>query len=108
MKPTRDRPAFRKHIGAGDGQQLILDGRSAAMKRWAALMVMSAIVTLSSLHGSHGQAHATSHRAHDLAIMAVQPGHQRIDVGGYLLHIYCVGQGHPTVIMESGSGGDFL
>src|SRR5215207_8425940 len=29
------------------------------------------------------------------------PG-QLIDVGGYQLHIHCVGQGSPTVILESG------
>lgn len=35
------------------------------------------------------------------------PG-QRIDVGGYSLHLYCVGEnteGRPTVILESGLGG---
>lgn len=28
------------------------------------------------------------------------PG-QLVDVGGYRLHIYCVGQGSPTVILEA-------
>ncbi|MBA3469317.1 MAG: alpha/beta hydrolase [Herpetosiphonaceae bacterium] len=35
------------------------------------------------------------------------PG-QRIDIGGYALHIYCSGQGGPTVILESGLGSDSL
>src|SRR5262245_24932499 len=37
----------------------------------------------------------------------VPPG-QMVDVGGYKLHIYCVGQnppGYPTVILEQGLGG---
>ena len=32
------------------------------------------------------------------------PG-QLIDVGGYRLHIYCVGEGSPTVVMEAGMSG---
>ena len=28
------------------------------------------------------------------------PGHL-VDVGGYRLHIYCIGQGSPTVILEA-------
>ena len=31
------------------------------------------------------------------------PG-RMIDVGGYRLHIYCAGEGRPTVIMEAGLG----
>lgn len=33
------------------------------------------------------------------------PG-QRIDVGGYQLHLYCLGQGDPTVILIHGLGGN--
>jgi pimeloyl-ACP methyl ester carboxylesterase len=33
-----------------------------------------------------------------------QPPGQMVDVGGYRLHIYCIGEGSPTVIMESGNG----
>lgn len=39
---------------------------------------------------------------------ALPPPGQMVDVGGYRLHIYCVGQntdGSPTVILESGLGG---
>lgn len=32
------------------------------------------------------------------------PG-QLIDVGGYRLHIYCVGEGSPTIVMEAGMSG---
>jgi pimeloyl-ACP methyl ester carboxylesterase len=30
---------------------------------------------------------------------------QRVDVGGYRLHIYCVGEGSPTVLLDAGLGG---
>jgi len=32
------------------------------------------------------------------------PPGQLIDLGGYRLHIYCIGEGSPTVILEAGSG----
>jgi pimeloyl-ACP methyl ester carboxylesterase len=35
------------------------------------------------------------------------PG-QRIDVGGYKMHIVCAGQGSPTVILESGLGDTYV
>ena len=31
-----------------------------------------------------------------------------VDVGGYRLHLHCVGEGSPTVIMEAGGGGNVL
>lgn len=31
------------------------------------------------------------------------PG-QRVDVGGYSLHIYCTGEGSPTVVVDAGNG----
>jgi pimeloyl-ACP methyl ester carboxylesterase len=33
------------------------------------------------------------------------PPGQMVDVGGYQMHIYCVGEGSPTLILESGAGG---
>jgi len=33
------------------------------------------------------------------------PPGQLVDVGGYRLHIFCLGHGEPTVILESGLGG---
>jgi pimeloyl-ACP methyl ester carboxylesterase len=35
------------------------------------------------------------------------PG-QLVDVGGYRMHIYCTGQGSPTVILEAGTGDSLL
>ncbi len=32
------------------------------------------------------------------------PG-QRVDVGGYRLHVHCVGEGSPTVVLDAGLGG---
>jgi pimeloyl-ACP methyl ester carboxylesterase len=32
------------------------------------------------------------------------PPGQRIDVGGYSLHLYCLGEGSPTVILDAGGG----
>ena len=32
------------------------------------------------------------------------PG-QRVDVGGYRLHVHCVGEGNPTVVLDAGLGG---
>lgn len=29
---------------------------------------------------------------------------QRVDVGGYLMHIYCTGEGSPTVVVDAGNG----
>lgn len=33
------------------------------------------------------------------------PPGQLVDVDGNIMHIYCVGEGSPTIILESGSGG---
>jgi hypothetical protein len=34
-----------------------------------------------------------------------KPPGTRVDVGGYHLHLYCAGQGGPTVVMEHSLGG---
>jgi hypothetical protein len=39
---------------------------------------------------------------------AYPPPGQMVDVDGYRLHIYCVGEGSPTVILEAGTGGSSL
>jgi len=36
------------------------------------------------------------------------PPGQLVDVGGYQMHIYCTGQGSPTVVLESGLGDYWL
>jgi pimeloyl-ACP methyl ester carboxylesterase len=32
------------------------------------------------------------------------PPGQLVDVGGYRMHLYCIGEGSPTVVLEAGSG----
>ncbi|HEX5913590.1 MAG TPA: alpha/beta hydrolase, partial [Rubrobacter sp.] len=41
----------------------------------------------------------------ELAERAYPPPGEMVDVGGYSLHINCVGQGSPTVVLDAGSGG---
>lgn len=36
------------------------------------------------------------------------PPGRLVDVGGYRLHLYCLGQGSPTVILEAGGGNPWL
>jgi pimeloyl-ACP methyl ester carboxylesterase len=50
--------------------------------------------------GASYQAIATARDAH-----AFPPPGQLVDVGGYKLHIHCLGEGSPTVILEAGQGG---
>ena len=43
--------------------------------------------------------------ATELAERAYPPPGEMVGVGGYRLHINCVGQGSPTVVLDAGSGG---
>ncbi|HKH10753.1 MAG TPA: alpha/beta hydrolase [Rubrobacter sp.] len=43
--------------------------------------------------------------ATERAERAYPPPGEMVDVGGYRLHINCVGQGSPTVVLDAGSGG---
>jgi pimeloyl-ACP methyl ester carboxylesterase len=43
--------------------------------------------------------------ATERAERAYPPPGEMVDVGGYSLHIHCVGQGSPTVVLDAGSGG---
>src|SRR5215216_767584 len=43
--------------------------------------------------------------ATERAERAYPPPGEVVDVGGYSLHINCIGQGSPTVILDAGSGG---
>ncbi len=36
------------------------------------------------------------------------PPGSMVDVGGYHMHLYCIGQGSPTVVMEAGLGDEWL
>ena len=65
----------------------------------AILGLVVALLVLAVL-GAIYQAIAT-----ELAERAYPPPGEMVDVGGYSLHINCVGQGSPTVVLDAGSGG---
>jgi len=68
---------------------------------WIRRGLVCVIVSLGALAviGAVYQAVAT-----ELDQRAYPPPGEMVDVGGYRLHINCVGQGSPTVILESGLG----
>ena len=73
---------------------------SRIMRRIGKALLWSVVVLLVlAVLGAIYQAIATK-----LAERAYPPPGDMVDVGGYSLHINCVGQGSPTVILESGSG----
>ena len=41
-------------------------------------------------------------------LRAHPPPGTMVDIGGYRLHLYCLGEGRPTVIMNAGLGGSWL
>ena len=53
-----------------------------------------------------GAIYEASQRRHDQETFH-QPG-KLIDVGGYRLHLYCTGEGGPTVVLEFGLDGSYL
>jgi pimeloyl-ACP methyl ester carboxylesterase len=65
-----------------------------------ALLVLVVALLALAVAGAIYQAIAT-----ELAERAYPPPGEMIDVGGYSLHINCVGQGSPTVVLDAGSGG---
>ena len=46
--------------------------------------------------------------AHSRDMRLNPPPGQLVDVGGYRMHLYCIGQGSPTVVLESGLGDSWL
>ena len=62
------------------------------------LWLVIGIVTLAAI----GAAYQTIATAMDKR--AYPPSGQLVNIGGYNLHIYCIGQGSPTVILETGLG----
>jgi len=65
-----------------------------------ALLVLVVALLVLAVAGAIYQAIAT-----ELAERAYPPPGEMVDVGGYSLHIHCVGQGSPTVVLDAGSGG---
>ena len=70
--------------------------------RWAGFGLVGLIVltVVIALAGATYQVIATARDESKY----LPPG-QRVDVGGHRLHIYCVGKGSPTVIIDGGTGG---
>jgi pimeloyl-ACP methyl ester carboxylesterase len=69
---------------------------------WSRRVLLALLITLCVLGvaGASYQAIATARDAR-----AFLPPGQLVDVGGYKLHIHCLGEGTPTVILEAGQGG---
>ncbi len=68
---------------------------------WTRRVLLVLVIALVALGGAGAiyQAVATA-----LDQRAYPPPGQLVDVGGYKLHIHCLGQGSPTVILEGGLG----
>jgi len=81
------------------------EGRLRVIGR-RAIRVVGAIIVVVILLGVSGLAYQSISDAKDMH-QYLPPG-QMVDVGGYRLHLYCTGQGSPTVILESGLGGPAL
>jgi pimeloyl-ACP methyl ester carboxylesterase len=64
-----------------------------------ALLWLVVVLLALAVAGAIYQAIAT-----ELAERAYPPPGEMVDVGGYSLHINCVGQGSPTVVLDAGSG----
>ena len=65
-----------------------------------ALLVLVVVLLVLAVAGAIYQAIAT-----ELAERAFPPPGEMVDVGGHSLHINCVGQGSPTVVLDAASGG---
>lgn len=60
-----------------------------------------AVLLLFGLAAGNVGAYTLNHTTIDFS---TPPG-KLVDIGGYRLHIYCLGQGSPTVVFDSGMGG---
>src|SRR5688500_10118369 len=66
---------------------------------WRRLLGLVVVLFALAVAGAIYLAIATEHTAR-----AYPPPGEIVDVGGYSLHINCVGQGSPTVVLDAGSG----
>lgn len=81
------------------------ENRLKIFRRRVARMV-GALILVAILSGLSGWVYQSVSETKDKQ-QYLPPG-QLIDVGGYRLHLYCTGQGNPTVILESGLAGPSL
>lgn len=73
------------------------------MWRWTK-RVLAGFIGLLILLATLGAAYQWIATRRDLA--AIPPPERLVDIGGYRLHIWCMGSGKPTVILDSGLGGE--
>lgn len=73
-----------------------------SLPAWAGRVLMGLLITLVvlAMSGAGYQALATARDARAFPL----PG-KLVDVGGYKLHLYCLGTGAPTIVTENGLGG---
>ena len=62
---------------------------------WGALIAIAALLATGLLYQT---------AANVVAANTYPPPGQLVDVGGHRLHLYCLGEGSPTVILETGLG----
>ena len=75
------------------------------MWRWTkrALAGVISLAFIAALGAALGAAYQWLATRRDLA--ATPPPGQLVDIGGYRLHLWCMGAGAPAVVLESGLGG---
>ena len=80
---------------------LLMSSTARRTMRWTVKAILWLVVALLILAvaGAIYQTIAT-----ERAERAYPPPGEMVDVGGYSLHINCVGQGSPTVVLDGGSG----
>src|SRR5215216_1197749 len=73
--------------------------RTIMWRIWRLLLGLVVALLALAVAGAIYQSIAT-----ERAERAYPPPGEMVDVGGYSLHINCVGQGSPTVLLDAGSG----
>jgi pimeloyl-ACP methyl ester carboxylesterase len=74
--------------------------------RWWGARILGGACGLLVLLALAGALYQTLASRHDRS--KYPPPGGLVDVGGYRLHIYCLGAGSPTVVLEAAQGGDWL
>lgn len=79
--------------------------RTRRVVRWIRYLAIGFAILLIALLGTGAVYEGIeSHRDRQL----YHPPGQLVDIGGYRLHLYCTGEGSPTVILEAGGGNPWL
>jgi pimeloyl-ACP methyl ester carboxylesterase len=76
--------------------------RTHRILRWTVRVVVGLVAVIVLLVAGGATYEAIMAAGDDTRYPA--PG-QRVDVGGYRLHVHCVGKGNPTVVLDAGLGG---